>query len=554
MARSNETDERIDLSQALWELRCGIARYGDADANKASFGRMLTDPGYRAQIIDAVRISEKAELRRLAEQAYRLNTGRVAETPVSWEAAGRTELDIQELTEGSGRKDRKAAPLSHAQVAGAASAILLFGIAGGVLSYLLSDPLMAKFGEERTVSGEITESTTWSNDHTYVLEDMVHVTDGATLTIERGTRVLGEPGSALIVTRAGDLQAQGTQTQPVVFTSAQPAGERARGDWGGVVLLGEAPVNTADPHIEGIPLDDDRGDFGGDDPDSSCGVMKYARVEFAGHEVAANVELNGLTLGGCGRATIVRNVQIHMGLDDGIEMFGGTVNLERLVVTRAADDSMDWDLGWRGNVQFAVLQQEGQVGDHAIEADNNGDDHDAQPRSRPTLSNVTFVGSRETGASQRAILLREGTGIDLRNAIITGFPAEMLDVRNEATASLADDGHLRMAGLIAHDIGRTNQTWAAAESSEGDDDGGFDEAEFLRSSTKVRLGTNPGLPDAAFDLQQPRFVPHMGSPALARSVAIPDGEFWDAGAHFVGAFEPGTRQTWVDGWTAYPTS
>ncbi len=548
MAQNKDTDERIELSQALWELRCGIARIGDAEANKASFGRMLTDPGYRARVIDAVSQSESTELRRLAQAARGRNTGRLSETPVSWEAAGRTELDIQELAGDAGQN--RSASLARMPILGAASAILLFGIAGGVLSYLVTEPLMATIGSTRSVAGEITESTTWTGDTTYELEDMVYVTDGATLTIERGARILGEPGSALVVTRSGQIQVQGTRTQPVVFTSSQPVGERERGDWGGLVLLGNAPVNVSAPHIEGIPESDPRGDFGGDDPDSSCGVLKYARVEFAGYELAANIELNGVTLGGCGSATIVRNLQVHMGLDDGIEMFGGSVNLERLIVTRAADDSIDWDLGWNGNAQFVIVQQEGGTGDHGIEADNNGDDHNALPRSGPTLSNLTFVGSRSAGAAQRAILLREGTGADLRNLIVTGFPDEMLDVRDPVTAQLATTGDLQIGGLIAHDIGSNGRTWAPDESGP-DDDGGFDELAFVRS-TDARLGVNPLLPHEAFELEDPEFTPGVGSPARNEAVAIPRGEFWDTGAQYIGAIEPGIRSSWVDDWTAFP--
>lgn len=401
------------------------------------------------------------------------------------------------------------------------------------------------------MAAEISESTTWTTDQTYVLEHMVYVTEGATLTIQRGARVLGEPGSALVVTRNGDLQVQGTPTQPVAFTSAQRVGERERGDWGGLVLLGNAPVNEREPHVEGIPSTDPRGDFGGDDPDGSCGVLKYVRVEFAGYEVAANVGLNGVTPGGCGRATIVRNLQVHMGLDDGVEMFGGTVNPERLVVTRAADDSTDWDLGWNGNAQFVVVQQEGDVGDHAIEADNNGDDHNATPRSGPTLSNLTFIGSRSAAAAQRAILLREGNGADLRNLIATGFPAEVLDVRDPVTAQLAATGDLRVEGLIAHEIGPDDRTWAPAESGPGDDDGGFDERAFLRAAD-ARLGINPLLPHQAIDLEQPDFVPHVGSPARNGAAPIPRDEFWGCGARYIGALEPGARDTWMEGWTAFP--
>ena len=544
-----DTDNRIELSQALWDLRCGIARRGGASANQVSFGRMLTDPGYRARVIGRVRQSESEELRRLGDAAAQLNTGRLAESPVSWDAAGRTELDIDELADDGQRQARQIA--RNVPIAGAAMVVMLFAIAGGVMSYLFSDSLAAMIAGRKHVGGEITESTTWRSGRTYVLDDMVYVTDGATLTIERGARVLGESGSALVITRSANIQAHGTRTEPIVFTSSRPPGERARGDWGGLVLLGDSPVNDADPHVEGIPGGDPRGDFGGADAAGSCGVLKYSRIEFAGHEIAANIELNGLTLGGCGNATVVRHVQVHMGLDDGIEIFGGSVNLDHIVLTREKDDSLDWDRGWRGNAQFVVIQQEADAGDNGFEADNNVADHDAQPRSEPTIANVTMVGSRSKGASQRAMTLRRGTAGDLRNIIVTGFPAELVDLRDRGTAAMVAAGRLRFSGVIADRIGPGGDRYEEPENGERDDDGGFDEAGFLRSSA-VRLGTDPGLPEAAFDLRAPRFVPAAGSPAAHGAAELPQGEFWDEGARYIGALEPGATSSWLDGWTAFP--
>lgn len=132
-------------------------------------------------------------------------------------------------------------------------------------------------------------------------------------------------------------------------------------------MLGSAPVNRADAQIEGVPHGDTRGAFGGSDAGSSCGIMEYTRIEFAGFEVYANNELNGLTLGGCGDGTIVRHVQVHRALDDGIEVFGGTVDLQNIVITGAGDDSLDWDMGWRGRVQFLAIQQHADTGDNAFE-------------------------------------------------------------------------------------------------------------------------------------------------------------------------------------------
>ncbi|HBL87913.1 MAG TPA: hypothetical protein DD399_14085, partial [Alcanivorax sp.] len=138
--------------------------------------------------------------------------------------------------------------------------------------------------------------------------------------------------------------------------------------------------------------------------------IEYARIEFAGFEVYANNELNGLTLGGCGSGTIVRHVQVHRSLDDGVEMFGGTADLRHVLITGAGDDSLDWDWGWRGRVQFLIDQQHPNSGDNAFEADNNGNQHDAEPMSEPVMYNVTLVSPRSHTRHHRAMTLREGTG------------------------------------------------------------------------------------------------------------------------------------------------
>ncbi|MEM6931310.1 MAG: serine/threonine-protein kinase, partial [Myxococcota bacterium] len=169
------------------------------------------------------------------------------------------------------------------------------------------------------VAGMLSGDVEWTPEHRYVLTEPVFVEDGM-LTIQAGTEIQGREGSALVVTRSATLRAAGRSDAPIVFTSAQPVGARAPGDWGGVVLLGSAPVNVGDGRIEGVDPEDVRTAYGGDDPQSNCGVLEYVRIEFSGFEAWANSELNGLTLGGCGSRTIVRHVQVHRGLDDGVEL------------------------------------------------------------------------------------------------------------------------------------------------------------------------------------------------------------------------------------------
>ena len=192
------------------------------------------------------------------------------------------------------------------------------------------------------------------------------ITNGATLTVEAGTTILGGEGSALVATQDGKLVTNGTVEAPVVFTSinAVSPNPRSAGDWGGVVLLGNAPINVVGGTnlIEGIDVSnpdvpDNGSRYGGDEADYDCGSLSYTRVEFAGFELTEGNELNGLTLGGCGTATTLNYVQVHEGLDDGIEIFGGAPNLKHIVLSHIEDDSLDWDQGFQGKIQFMLVQQ-----------------------------------------------------------------------------------------------------------------------------------------------------------------------------------------------------
>jgi hypothetical protein len=241
-------------------------------------------------------------------------------------------------------------------------------------------------------AGDIASDTTWTADHIYVLEGYVFVT-GGTLTIEPGTVVQGKNGSALTITQNAKLNAVGTADKPIVFTSALAT--PASGDWGGVVLLGKAPINVTGGTnaIEGFPTSyGDRITYGGTDDTHNCGTLKYAPIEYAGFALAVDNELNGLSVGGCGSQTQVDYVQVHLGLDDGIEVFGGSPNLRHILITQPDDDGLDWDFGFHGTVQFLIVQQKTGRGDKAIEADNNHNDSELLPRSAPQVWNATFIG------------------------------------------------------------------------------------------------------------------------------------------------------------------
>ena len=410
--------------------------------------------------------------------------------------------------------------------------------------------------EAAVVPQSIVESTTWRAGRTYHLDGLVFVENGVRLTIEPGVTVLGGPGSALIVTRDASLHARGTLVEPIVFTSAMAEGERASGDWGGVVLLGNAPTNRGQTNIEGIWSGDPRSVFGGTDPGSNCGSLEFVRIEFAGHELGQDNDLNGLTLGGCGSETVIRHVQVHRAHDDGVEIFGGTVGLKYVIVSQARDDAFDWDLGWTGRAQFLVVQQHPDVGDAGFEGDNRNDDPEAKPISQPRIYNATLVGSRSPNRDQRAMVVRHGSGGEFRNFLIAGFPLEAVDLRGELTTQRISSRMLSFGSIAMYMIGADGRTFFREESGENDDDGGFDERHyFSRIAPDVALDVPPALGPNAWNLTEPDFAP-VAAYVAAGSDSLPpeNDEFWEGGENYYGAVRYGDEGNWTLGWTAYPES
>src|SRR5687768_3503304 len=243
------------------------------------------------------------------------------------------------------------------------------------------------------VTGEITGTENWVNTNYYVLRGAVFVRDGGTLNIQAGTRIIGESGSVgtLIISQGGRINAIGTREQPIVFTSDQPIGSRQRGDWGGIILNGRAPINFESGEAAG---EGDTGVYGGNNPNDNSGILRYVRVEFSGVEFSPDNELNGIAFQGIGRATQVDHIQAHMSRDDALEWFGGTVDVKHAVASNAADDAFDWTFGWSGRAQFIAIHQRGDDADNAIEADNNEFNNNALPRSNPQIYNITMCGDQ----------------------------------------------------------------------------------------------------------------------------------------------------------------
>jgi len=545
------SSQRAQLVELLWQLKQNFDQESDSKLRLVHFNTLLNDPVYRTEIITRAINSDNRKIRALGLKLQNANHDGILlhKRPPTTDATTRlTNPDIAE-TLHSQTPHRTHLAQSHWMYTWLGLAMVMLGVIG----YFAYHPIHQLIAGKQVIKGALSGEHAWQADTTWILEGLVYLEEGASLTIEPGTRIEGRPGSALIVTRGATLFSRGQENAPVVFTSNQPEGSRAAGDWGGVVMLGSAPVNLADARIEGVPHGEPRGAFGGQDPGSSCGVMEYTRIEFAGFEVYANNELNGLTLGGCGSGTIIRHVQVHRALDDGIEVFGGTVDLKHIVITGAADDSLDWDLGWRGRVQFLAIQQHADVGDNAFEGDNQAGNPTATPLSEPVMYNVTLISPRSHQKYHRAMTLKAGSGGHFHNMIIEGFSGETIDLKGVETVNRIEAGELSFNSMMINRIGSRGVSYFDDESGANDDDGGFNEARYFQSSAvAAQFGTDPLLTRDATSPSHPDFAPTSRSPARNGASPIPQEEFWDEAANYLGAVRPGSVQNWTDGWTAYP--
>ncbi len=394
--------------------------------------------------------------------------------------------------------------------------------------------------------------TTWTADRVWVLNDVITVQPSVTLTVEPGTVVLGRQYSALVVRAGGALDAEGTREQPIVFTSHSAVGQRLPGDWGGLALLGQAPVNREGAFLR-IKPEELEPPFGGTDVDSYCGTLKYVRVEFAGGRIQGNEYLNSLSLAGCGRDTVVEYVQLHFGGDDGLEIFGGTVDFRYLVVTRAGDEGVDIDLGWIGTGQFLAVQLDA-AGFGSLEVDNLKEDASAIPLTDFQIYNYTFIGSPDS-SQQRAINIKFGGAGFMSHGIIMSHSIEAVEIWGLEAGARALAGESIVRDTLFYDIGPDGESYFPVagtpdeDDGTGDDDGGFPENEFyVESRWNNIFGVDPNIVDA-HELLAPGWV---GDASEIRGVEPPPAPF-DSTANYRGAFAPGTIP-WTTGWTAYPES
>ncbi len=405
----------------------------------------------------------------------------------------------------------------------------------------------------------------WTSDNTYVLNGFVFVDDGAELWIEPGTVIKGKPGqgeqaSALIVARGGKIYAEGTPTQPIIFTAeaddvtlSDDLPLDASGLWGGIIVLGKATLNSSpgETAIEGIPTTEPRGIYGGNDDADNSGVIRYVSIRYGGTDIGAGNEINGLTLGGVGSGTTVEYVEVFGNEDDGFEWFGGTVNTRYLVSAFNGDDAFDYDEGWRGKNQFWFVIQRADKGNRAGEHDGGTDPEDGTPYATPYILNATYIGSgasSSNASNDLVFTLRDNAGGHYINSVFTDFQnngvkVEDLETGEDSRARL-EAGQLSLKNNLWWGFGAGNditniatqdfvQTHLAANNNTIADP-------MLQGIARIDGGSIVG--DAGG--LDPR--PGAGSPALSGAADVPDDPFFEQ-TDFLGAFGPG--DLWIAGWT-----
>lgn len=379
----------------------------------------------------------------------------------------------------------------------------------------------------------LASNLTLTSDHIYRLDDEGVFIGGdnkqnSTIRIQAGTKIVGEPKSFLAILRGSQIIAEGTKEKPIVFTSINFK-NRKRGEWGGLVINGNAPINACktgtelcEAISEGIKVEPVK--FGGNNPMDNSGILRYVRVEFAGYPMSQDNELNGISFNAVGEGTEVDYIQVNMNADDGVEFFGGTVNVKHLVLSNNEDDSVDWDMGYTGKIQYLLVKQADDSADNGIEADNFKSPMNAQPRSNPIISNATLIGGAN---SAYGLLLKKGTAATFLNTIITGFKKACIDIDDSETFSYGSTG-IKIENSIVY-------CSKNAESEEGD----LWPIDLWLKAQSGNLFVNPELDG---------FYPSSSGPAVGNGTT-PD-DFYFEPVDYIGAFAS-SDDNWEAGWTSF---
>ncbi|HEX5575456.1 MAG TPA: fibronectin type III domain-containing protein [Gemmatimonadales bacterium] len=440
-------------------------------------------------------------------------------------------------------------------------------------------------GTNAILSGPITTSRTLSADSVYTLSGYVKVQSGATLTIPAGTTIVGDttqPGSSLWILRGAKIDAQGTATDPIVFTSARSPGNRKPGDWGGIIIIGNGIINrTGTPILtEGGAAGQAENYAGGTDNNDNSGTLRYVRIEFAGYDISgAGQELNSLSSYAVGRGTTYEFLQTMSGLDDSFEYWGGAVDGRYLVSYESGDDHYDWTEGYQGRNQFLIAFQSVKLvpapGTGSFSADPRGFEGDgcdptvsgcvltgstgSTPFSMPVWANFTLIGpgqNPDIPADGNGAVLRRGTGGTLFNGILGRWKGIAIDVRDTLTANNIVLDSLDFANLVLAQNGFNFDTAGV----------NFGDSLIITTASSnsihpfastVLVDTLLGINVTATSLD---WTPKAGSPAATGGSAFVPSRFGLRTGGFFGALMPQTSYIgaadpagtkWWQGWTAY---
>ena len=425
-----------------------------------------------------------------------------------------------------------------------------------------------------TVTGNITANTTWTASNTYLISGLVYVNAGATLTIQPGTVIRGDAtvaNSSLVITKGGKINAVGTPTNPIVFTSSKDTGMRNIGDWGGIIILGKSTVNKTGGigNIEGIAVSSQTEYGGGTSPDDNdnSGNLKYVRIEYGGYVFATDQEINGLTMGAVGRNTVIDFVQCSFINDDAFEWFGGTVNCSHLVAYRCLDDNFDTDNGFSGSVQFCLGVRDPNISDQSasstsegFESDNDAAGSSNTPQTTAVFSNITDIsGFRGTPLTswpstfkfRRGARIRRNSGIKILNSIMMDAPYGVFIDGAACRANLGSGVTVFKNNIIAG-------SYLAAEPGTASTlrDSLFSGTIFKNDS----LTSTSGLLTNPYDFSNPDYRPSSGGLAVTKTADFTDAAFnkrkiivTSASSirevTYRGAFAPAPAVMWTDGWT-----
>ena len=438
------------------------------------------------------------------------------------------------------------------------------------------------------LTADITANRTLYKDTVYTLASYVHVLSGATLTIEAGTTIKGTTGSALFILQGAKIQANGTATEPIVFTSDQAVGSRKPGDWGGLILVGKGIINRAGTiDVEGTGGGSTANYVvtysGGNDNADNSGTLRYVRVEFAGFGVAANQELNSFTFAAVGSGTTLEFLEALAGFDDSFEWWGGAVDSKYLVSYEAGDDHFDAAEGYLGRNQFLIgfqsLVLPARAGSGLASTDPQGLEIDgcgsatgsgctngfnSTPLNTPLYANWTLVG---TGANTDVAATSGGVGAVIRrgtagmyvNGIIARWPRAALSLRDPETQAQFTANTAILRNVLAVETGTTAATNAPLfEAGTG---------RFTIDATANNLTlaggtvttaslftafpatpTNAASLDWSLSTNSPART--GGTGAFTGSLATKGGTFV-TGTSYLGAHDPTATTKWWTGWTTY---